>query len=122
MPMSYLQPDLRTDVENHILAHVFRNRMSMRTIVHRLFCPNRSLNAVTRRMTSLVERGYVSRHALFGKRVYFAAGQRSVRRFRLSRSAAQPIPKQRLPVELASLVYCCAGEIIRKRLDTATVS
>ena len=116
MSSFYLQPDLASDLENHILAHIFRNRMTMRRVVHRLFYRGRSVSAVSRRMSALIDRGYVCRHRLFAKRVYFTAGPRSVRRFRLSRNAARAIPKQRLAVELGSLVYCCGGEIVRKRL------
>lgn len=111
-----LQPDLRNRHDNHILAHVFRHHMTMRHILHRLFYHEETLSAVTGRTTSLMERGYLSRHRLFDRRVYFTAGPRSVRRFRLSRSAARAIPKQRLPTELAALAYCCGGEVVRKRL------
>jgi hypothetical protein len=69
-----------------------------------------------------VERGFLGRHILYGKRVYFTAGQRSVRRFRLPRNAARAIPKQRLPLELAALAYCCSGEVIRKRLTPDELS
>ena len=94
----------------------------MRPILHRLFYHNGTLNAMSRRTASLVERGFLCRHVLYGKRVYFTAGQRSVRRFRLSRNAARAIPKQRLPLELAALGYCCTGEAIRKRLTPAELS
>ncbi len=113
-----LNPDLQNKNDNHILAHVFRHHMTMRHIVHRLFYRDRTLNAVTLRTTSLLERGYLSRHRMFDRRVYFTAGPRSVRRFRLSRHAARAIPKQRLPTELASLAYCCGGDIVRKRLTS----
>ncbi len=112
----HLQPDLPNAMENHILQHVFRNQLTTRDVLRRLFFQDLSVNAVTRKTSSLVERGYLSRHRLLAKRVYFRAGRRSVSRFRLSRNAARPLPKQRLPVELASLAYCCSGPVVRKRL------
>ena len=113
---SYLKPDLPNEMHNHMLQHVFRNQLTTREVLQRLFFPELSLNAVTRKTSALVERGYLSRHWLLGKRVYFRAGRRSTRRFRLSRNANRPLPKQRLPVELASLAYCCSGPVVRKRL------
>jgi hypothetical protein len=102
-----------------MLAHVFRNNLTLRTVLHRLFYTDGTLSAVSRRTASLVARGFLNRHVLFGKRIYFTAGQRAVRRFRLARNAARAIPKQRLPLELGSLAFCCGGEIVRKRLTAA---
>jgi len=116
MTHAFLRPDLPSEQDNHILAHVFRNHMTTRAVLKRMFFPAQTLNAVSRRTSSLIRRGYLSRHRLIGKRVYFSPGRRSVRRFRLGRNAARPLPKQRLAVEFAALKYCCSGDGVRKRL------
>lgn len=118
MPRSFLKPDLTSELDNHILAHVFRNHLTTRAVLKRMFYDTQTMNAVSRRTSSLLRRGYLSRHSLFGKQVYFSAGRRSIRRFQLGRNAARPLPKQRLATEFAALNYCCMGEKVLKRLTS----
>ena len=102
----------------HILEHVYRNRMTVRAVLQLLFWNHQcSLNAITQVTSQLVDAGWLTVYPLFHTHRYFTLGPRC-RKLGVPRRLILPIGEQSLPLEYASLIYCCNNQdkIVRKRL------
>lgn len=109
-------PDLPTKRDNAILQHVFRMGMTTPEVIHHLFFADKSRNAVTKVTTRLTKAGYLRRHQLCKSSSYFTLGAKCHRLFGVPRHKTMPRGEQILPVDYATLIYCCTGNVIRKRL------
>ena len=117
MSLKNANRDRRVDRRICIPLHAARNRITLRSVIHRLFFPDcTTLTAVTRVTSALCAEGHLNRYPLIGKRVYFTPGPRAARCLNLHYSYARKLPKQRLVQELGALAYNCLGEQLHKRL------
>lgn len=104
--------------DNSILKHIYRMRLSTPEIVHQMYFPDATLNAVSQVMKRHAARRSVNSYPLWGKRIYWTLGSRWIRSHGVSRRRTLPIGEQALPVEYGVLIYCCRNPdgIVRKRL------
>ncbi len=110
------QPNLPVKRDNHILVHTNRMGMTTLPVLHRLFLPNKSINAVSQVVTRLVASGYLSRHELWHKSNYYTLGKKCVRTLGAPRSKTLSRGEQVLPTDLGALAFCCLQETVRRRL------
>ncbi len=110
------EPNLPVRRDNDILRHTNRMGMTTPQVLHRMFMPTKTINAVSQVTTRLVKDGYLARHRLWHKTVYYTLGNRSVRLLGAPRSKSLPRGEQALPIDLGTLAFCCLGETIRRRL------
>ncbi len=110
------RPTLPVKRDNHILDFHYRMGIGTVPVLHRMFFPTRTLNAVSQVTTRLVKDGYLARHPLWHKSKYYTLGKRCIRLFDAPRRKTIPRGEQVLPVDLGTLLFCCSGEKIYKRL------
>ncbi len=113
---NHFHPKLPVRRDNHILEHVFRMGMTTPQVLHRLFFAGKTINAVTQATKRLVKDGYLNKHPLWTKSIYFTLGNRCVRLMGTSRSKTTPRGEQALPIDLGALGFCCLQEQVRRRL------
>lgn len=110
------EPNLPVKRDNDILRHTYRMGMTTPQVLHRMFMPSRTINAVSQVTTRLVKDGYLARHRLWHKTMYYTLGNRSVRLLGAPRSKSLPRGEQALPIDLGTLAFCCMGDTVRRRL------
>jgi hypothetical protein len=99
-------PQLLTSRDNDLLRHVYRMHLSIPLVIHRVFFPRRTRNAVAQVTGRLVSRRYLNRHRFYRNHVYFTLGPRSAGHFGAPRRRTLPLGEQSLPLQYATLVLC----------------
>ena len=100
-------PQLATPRDNDLLRHVYRMHLSTPAVMHRLFFPDSSANAVAQVTRRLTQRRYLNRYRFYRTHVYFTLGPRCVAHFGAPRRRTLPLGEQSLPVQFATLALCC---------------
>ena len=109
------QPDLRSR-DQTILDAVVRYRLMTHQTLQRLVLPNLSLNAISKVTARLCRTQRLSRHLLIPPENYFRLGATGSSILGQSSRSKNPLGPQALPIDYATLCYCCLFDQKRRRL------
>lgn len=101
--------------DSEIFEHILRYRLTTREVLHRLFFPEASPNAVTKVTSRLRDSGFLRQFDLYEKRQYFVFGPEAARLLGVGLKRTEELGVQTRPIEYATLAYCSA-EPSRERL------
>lgn len=104
--------------DHDIFDHVRRYRLTTRDVLHRLFFPEATPNAVTKVTSRLCRSGFLNRFDLYESRDYFVLGPEAARLLGAPAKRTEGLGVQALPIEFAVLLFC-AGAGHRERLTRA---
>ena len=108
------------DRDYEILRHLRRYRLTTRVVLGRLFFEGSELNAVSKVVSRLEQKGFLLTHELAAGtgRNYYTVGPAGCSLFGIPPKRSGALGPQALLTDLAILLYCCgrATESTRKRL------
>lgn len=93
-----------------ILQHVARYRLTTNEVLHRAFFSHALPNAVVKITNRLVQTGLLCKFPLVHPQVYFTLSDLAAKRLGLGSHRCLPLGPQALATELATLLYCTAGQ------------
>jgi len=98
-----------SEIDQQILRHVARHRITTPEIVHRLFYPNESSEAVKSRLRRL-RSIYLQSRPLYGRRVYYQLTPKAAALLSEPVEITRPLGRIALPRAYAALAYCCSED------------
>ncbi len=110
------------DRDYEIFEHVMRYRMTTREVLHRRFCADSELNAVTKITSRLADHGFLNRYELYPNRSYFTLGSKSASFMGVSARKTRDLGPLAKAVEFGILSYCCLSEHFRERLTVSELA
>ena len=119
---SDFHPNLAQARDNHPAKACLPYAPERPAAIRKLFFQDASRSAAAQVMARLVKRGYLRRYRFYRNHVYFTLGPTSVRRFGVSPRRIRPLGEQSLPIDYATLAYCCLSQDqVHKRLLPAEI-